>query len=572
MAGAESASDIGLRPPAEVMRLERMGAAFQTRLSFMRSLLRRMAREDWRISRSRFELNDHGFGTAVYTAHTPSRQYSLIAYSHHLDPARRTDRVIAEAWDATFILFDGVPSDADIERLGAQAPRQEAGRYSPSELVLSRANRSVRLFGHTAHSLAEGRQPDRDLFIEIGYLMRTTAVYANGKFGLADRAKYAARPELRGPFQAEMLNVYLIRSFTFDLVEHVAGQLNPEAFVPLARRLKRYLGIGNATGLGMAPFLVSHPTLIHNWFSARETALARVRSLPRAEPARIEWFQAVLARARDHVREWRVEDELQTARIEVLRAEIDRLGQWLAEHEDSDQRPWDRLYRRAAAEFSLEGQELLVSLLMEPYPDLVDELADCLAADPEPDLDPAMTAGALARLLGAEYDWALAYDFDDPGANRYVWYYSDEKFEPRRGEQRAEIAEEQAMTIAVARDIQSLRRALAEEAADTSLAALLMRRPDLRHAAHRAQIAVGWAYSEIRENLIGEACRPVDILRAKLAYFGATKFDPKSDLWTRITMYQGAPLADEIVAGEIAVDEWCFPSLADTKEAACGSP
>ena len=156
----------------------------------------------------------------------------------------------------------------------------------------------------------------------------------------------------------------------------------------------------------MAPFLVSHPTLIHNWFSARETALARIRSLPRAEPARIERFQAVLARARDHVREWRVEDELQTARIEVLRTEIDRLGQWLGELEGFGQRPWDRLYRRAAAEFSLEGQELLVSLLMEPYPDLVDELADCLAADPEPALDAGMTAGALARLLDAEYDWA----------------------------------------------------------------------------------------------------------------------------------------------------------------------
>jgi hypothetical protein len=34
---------------------------------------------------------------------------------------------------------------------------------------------------------------------------------------------------------------------------------------------------------------------------------------------------------------------------------------------------------------------------------------------------------------------------------------------------------------------------------------------------------------------------PIDLLRAKLAMFGATKFDPKSDLWTRITMYQGAP-------------------------------
>ena len=33
------------RPPSVAMKLDRMGAAFPTRLSFMRSLVRRMARE-----------------------------------------------------------------------------------------------------------------------------------------------------------------------------------------------------------------------------------------------------------------------------------------------------------------------------------------------------------------------------------------------------------------------------------------------------------------------------------------------------------------------------------------------
>ena len=197
-----------------------------------------------------------------------SSTYSLIALSQFLDPAERTDRVIAEAWDATFVLFDGVPTETDIDRLAKEAPQQEAGRYRTSDLVLSRANKSVRLFEHVVDSLASGRQPNRQLTVEIGYLMRTTAVYANGKFGLADRSVYADRVALSPPFQAEMLTVYLIRCFTFDLVEHVARCTNPDGFVPLNNTYKRYLGIGNATGLGMAPFLISHPTLIHNWFHA----------------------------------------------------------------------------------------------------------------------------------------------------------------------------------------------------------------------------------------------------------------------------------------------------------------
>ena len=287
--------ETGLRPPDLVMRLDRMGAAFPTRLSFMRSLTRRMGRERWRIAATRFDLDDDGYGTVVYRATTPRREYSLIGFSHRMDPERRTDRVIADAWDATFSLFDGAPGEADLRRLRAQTPRQEAGRYLASELVLSRANKSVRMFEHVVGRLASGRQPDPALLRSIGYLMRTTAVYGNGKFGMSDRARYAGRAELAGPFRAELLCVYLIRCFTFDLAEHMARRRNPEGFVRLDPELKRYLGVGNATGLGMAPFLVSHPTLIHRWFHARETALARIRARRRASSAELRRFRELLA-------------------------------------------------------------------------------------------------------------------------------------------------------------------------------------------------------------------------------------------------------------------------------------
>ena len=130
----------------------------------------------------------------------------------------RSDRVIAEAWDATFTLYDGVPDAATVERLRAQVPLQEAGRISDQELTLARANRSVRLFEYVIATLASGQQPDAHELAKTGYLMRTTAVYGSGKFGAIDRRFIRARPELRRPFQAELLSVYLIRLFTFDIV------------------------------------------------------------------------------------------------------------------------------------------------------------------------------------------------------------------------------------------------------------------------------------------------------------------------------------------------------------------
>ncbi len=292
-----------------------------------------------------------------------------------LEPERRTDRVIAEAWDTSYVLFDGMPDAAAIARLEREVPLQEAGRFTESELILSRANKSVRLFDSLARCLASGSQPDERVLDEVGYLMRTTAVYGNGKFGIADRDVLVGRPELAGPFQAEMLTVWLIRTFTVDLLDHCAAALDPAHAVRLAPELRRRLGVGNSTGLGMAPFLVRHPILLHRWITARETALARVRSLIRVDkPARTA-IARLLDEARQGLPGWRTEDEIQAARIAALRADLDALIEHFGAMPDAERRPWDALYTWAEANLGVEAQELLVSLLIEPHGPLVDDLA-----------------------------------------------------------------------------------------------------------------------------------------------------------------------------------------------------
>ena len=72
----------------------------------------------------------------------------------------------------------------------------------------------------------------------------------------------------------------------------------------------------------------------------------------------------------------------------------------------------------------------------------------------------------------------------------------------------------------------------------------------------RIQIAASRAYSEIRDNLIDASMRPIDILRFKLAFFGAMRFDPRSDRWVRITLFQGSPFPDELDSGDW--DLWPF--------------
>lgn len=553
-----------LRHPDEVMSLARLGSSFPTRLSFMRTLLRRLTREQAVVQRVVWEMDADGFGRAVYSVPLGGRTYSLVAITNPIPEEARTDRVIAEVWDSAYVLYDGVPDRHELDRIATTAPRQEAARFTERDLVLSRANKSVRFFSAVADALADGRQPDANAVREIGYLMRTTAVYGNGKFGIADRGLIAGRDGLEGPFQAEMLTVWLIRGFTLDLVEHVARQQAPETAVALSSENRRRLGIGNSTGLGMAPFLVRHPELIHRWVAARETALARVRGEEIIAADRIPGILALFERVRRHLAEWRTNDTVQAARIATLEDEWDAVcatvdAVWLSEAQ-----PWDRLLGLVAS-MSLETQELMVALILERNGDLVDDLADEMLApiDWAP-LDARRTVSEMRAAIEAHYSFALACDFTRDDADALFWYVSEEKAEPRIGVRREEPGAERELPLDIARQVAELWHALQDRPENEPLAVLLLERPELRGVSRRVQLTERTPYAEIRDNLIADGMRPIDLLRAKLAFFGASKFDPKSDRWTRITLFQGAPLFEDIAQAECsadcaALDDWWMP-------------
>lgn len=543
-----------LRPPGDVMRLSRMGAAFPTRLSFMRSLIRLMAAQKWAFDRIVWDLDASGFGRAAWLIRMPSGVVSFAAFSNSLSAEERTDRVIAEKWDASFALVDGEVTEADLARLEQHVPRQEAGRLSSRELVLSRANKSVRLFDAVVEALAAGRQPDIRDILNVGYLMRTTAVYGNGKFGLGDFPLVKRHPELDGPYRAEMLCVYMIRHFQCELAEHVARARGGASAVKLDPTIRRAFGIGNATGLGMAPFLVRHPILIHHWVSAKETALATVLAVKSATDTDKSRFRALLARAQAHVAEWNVEEPRQQERIETLRDELAAVASWPIE----SSLPWRALYDAASVKLSLEAQELVAALLIELYPELVDRFVDEMSAAEPERIDGSLSVGAIVDMIEREYRWALDIDFDQESARKYFWYYSEAKEEPRLGQRFAEPGAEREMRLGVGHMVKKLHAALKDVPREQAIATFLLKHPEWRLAVRRIETTRRFPYAEIRDNTIGADLLPIDLLRCKLAFFGATKFDPKSDLWTRITMYQGAPLIDELQNPDS--DDWWLPA------------
>ena len=57
--------NIKLRDPNIIMKLSRLGSFHQSRLSFLRSFLSEF--KDWNYKRDLFDLDEKGYGTAVYS-------------------------------------------------------------------------------------------------------------------------------------------------------------------------------------------------------------------------------------------------------------------------------------------------------------------------------------------------------------------------------------------------------------------------------------------------------------------------------------------------------------------------
>ena len=539
---------VELRDPNTIMKLSRLGSFHQSKLSFLRSFLSEF--KDWDYNRDLFNLDKDGYGEVIYSFKKKDRVYSLVCFANKIEDGERSDRVIATKWDAAFTLYDGVPSDDDIKRLKNEVPKQEIGRLTFKELTLSRANKSIRVFNHVVKNLSEGKQPDLDLLSKVGYLYRTTAVYGSGKFGLADRFRIKNREEINGPFRLEMMLVYLVRQFTFDQVNHVAHNINPKTAAKLDSQICKNLGIGNSTGLGMAPFIVNHPTLLNNWILSRETALKKIREIQAVKDQDSELFKDCLKKSLKNITSWNTDSEYQKNKIRLLLRDVKKFINYVENDFDfQSEFPFNQIYLWLEQNSCEECIEYVVSIMMEPYNDIIEPLVSNMSSEEEKyfNIPTNRTVQELLEIIKIRYSNILDINFDQKENHQNFWFISKNKEEPRMADRFEEHGSELEQPLAIARDIKKLYEQLLSLKNDsTTIAQFLSLNPDLRHVVRRAFIIEKFPYSEIQDNTIGKSIVPIDMLRLKLSFFGALKFDPRSDKWLRICMFQGAPLPNEL--------------------------
>ena len=409
--------------------------------------------------------------------------------------------------------------------------------------------------------LSEGKQPDLDLLSKVGYLYRTTAVYGSGKFGLADRFRIKNREEINGPFRLEMMLVYLVRQFTFDQVNHVAYNRNPKKAVKLDKKICKNLGIGNSTGLGMAPFIVNHPTLLNNWILSRETALKEIREIKFVKKDESELFNDCVKKSLKNITSWNTDSEYQQIKIKSLLKDIEKFIDYVENNFDFEiEYPFNEIYFWLEKNTCEECIEYVVSIMMEPYNNITEPLVFSMSSDEDKyfNIPTNRTIKELRDIIETRYSNILKINFDRKENFQNFWFISKNKEEPRLANRFEEHGSELEQPLAIARDIKKLYDKLLTEKGNLTIAWFLSVNSELRHVVRRAFIIEKFPYSEIQDNTISKSIVPIDMLRLKLSFFGALKFDPRSDKWLRICMFQGAPLPSELKNYD---EQWVYKTI-----------
>jgi hypothetical protein len=300
----------------------------------------------------------------------------------------------------------------------------------------------------------------------------------------------------------------------------------------------------------MAPFIVNHPTLLNNWILSRETALKKIREIQIVKDQDSELFKDCLKKSLKNITSWNTDSEYQQNKIRLLLRDVKKFINHVENDFDfQSEFPFNQLYLWLEQNSCEECIEYVVSIMMEPYNDITEPLVSNMSSEEEKyfNIPTNRTVQELLEIIKTRYPNILDINFDQKENHQNFWFISKNKEEPRMADRFEEHGSELEQPLAIARDIKKLYEKLLSLKNDTiTIAQFLSFNSDLRHVVRRAFIIEKFPYSEIQDNTIGKSIVPIDMLRLKLSFFGALKFDPRSDKWLRICMFQGAPLPNEL--------------------------
>ena len=288
--------------------------------------------------------------------------------------------------------------------------------------------------------------------------------------------------------------------------------------------------------------------------------MKKIREIKKVKSQEYNLFKDCVRNSIKNITSWNTESEYQLKKIKNLLKDLKKFINFIENKFNFGiDYPFNDIYLWLEKETGEECIEYIVSIMMEPFDNIVDPLIKEMSSEEERyfDIPAHRTVNELRTIIEKKYSNILSIDFKNKQNYKKFWFISKNKEEPRLADRFSENGADLEQPLAIARDIKNLYQKLLSSKNNSTIGQFLIDNSDLRHVVRRAFIIEKFPYSEIQDNTISENIVPIDMLRLKLSFFGALKFDPRSDKWLRICMFQGAPLPNELKNFD---EQWVYKS------------
>ena len=222
---------------------------------------------------------------------------------------------------------------------------------------------------------------------------------------------------------------------------------------------------------------------------------------------------------------------------------------------------WKNILNFAHKNLSYDAQEIIKVQIIELYPGVADNLSNDMSNSDEMYLKVNQKISSLKKFIEKNYNWALKINFNKKENLHLFWYISAEKLEPRLGERFNENGSELEQPLGIGRMVNNLYCFLEshEEILNETVGKFLLSYPEFRGIIRRIQTLSDYKLGEVKDNILAKNTMPIDMLRFKLSFFGASRYDPKSEKWLRVSFFTGAPFYKEL--SKQNVDSWGFATM-----------
>ena len=223
---------------------------------------------------------------------------------------------------------------------------------------------------------------------------------------------------------------------------------------------------------------------------------------------------------------------------------------------------WADIISYAEKNSCFDVQEIIKVQIIQLYPKIADPLAENMSMSDDLSIKTGSTIDELKHMIEKNYQWAINTNYKNRHNTYLFWYVSEEKLEPRLGERYNEPGSNLEQPLGVGKMVYDLYKFISnfdKKKLSLLIVDFLLLYPEYRGIVRRIHSLSNFEYGEVKDNILAKNVLAIDMLRFKLSFFGASRYDPKSDRWVRVSFFSGAPYFKDLNKNN--VDSWGFATM-----------